>query len=198
MSPTIVLKGGKVRLVTGSPGGRTIPNTTLWVILNVLEFGMTPREAVESPRTHHQWFPDVLSLEGTSWDQATRDALKGMGHTIKVGGTQGDAHTIVVDEAGGDPWRRRPEAEDIEGGGGLISRSQAGTKARSTEVPGVNLQGGAGLRARRRSMKLDGRPVLEDRELGDDHDLVPDHVVRGFFVLFDVRFVGDPDVLADS
>ncbi len=62
-SPTIVLKDGKVRLVTGSPGGRTIPNTTLWVVLNVLEFGMTPREAVDSPRTHHAWFPDVLNLE---------------------------------------------------------------------------------------------------------------------------------------
>lgn len=48
-SPTIVLKDGKVRLVTGSPGGRTIPNTTLWVILNVLEFGLSPRDAVDAP-----------------------------------------------------------------------------------------------------------------------------------------------------
>ena len=111
MSPTIVLKGGKVRLVTGSPGGRTIPNTTLWVVLNVLEFGLKPREAVEAPRTHHAWFPDVLSLEGASWDAPTRDALKAMGHAVKVGGSQGDAHTIVVDEAGtihgvADPRRK--------------------------------------------------------------------------------------------
>ena len=69
-SPTIVLKDGKVRLVTGSPGGRTIPNTTLWVVLNVLEFGLTPREAVDAPRTHHPWFPDVLNLEGQSWSAA--------------------------------------------------------------------------------------------------------------------------------
>src|SRR4051794_41282384 len=63
-APTIVLRGGKVRLVTGSPGGRTIPNTTLWVVLNVLEFRLDPRAAVEAPRTHHQWFPDELRLEG--------------------------------------------------------------------------------------------------------------------------------------
>ncbi len=52
-SPTIVLKDGKVRLVTGSPGGRTIPNTTLWVVLNVLEFGLEPtrgrRGAADAP-----------------------------------------------------------------------------------------------------------------------------------------------------
>ncbi len=99
-SPTIVLKDGKVRVVTGSPGGRTIPNTTLWVLLNVLEFGLEPRAAVEAPRTHHQWFPDVLNLEGRSWPEATREALKARGHTIRTLAVQGDAHTIIVDDAG--------------------------------------------------------------------------------------------------
>ena len=99
MSPTLVLKDGKVRVVTGSPGGRTIPNTTLWVVLNVLEFGMSPTAAVEAARTHHQWFPDVLALEGT-WDAATTDALTAMGHKVRTGGIQGDAHTIVIDAAG--------------------------------------------------------------------------------------------------
>jgi gamma-glutamyltranspeptidase/glutathione hydrolase len=109
-SPTIVLKDGKVRLVTGSPGGRTIPNTTLWVLLNVLEFGMTGREAVDMPRTHHQWFPDVLSLEGSSWIPATRESLTKMGHKLKLGGIQGDAHSIVIDPDGtihGAPDLRR-------------------------------------------------------------------------------------------
>jgi gamma-glutamyltranspeptidase/glutathione hydrolase len=100
-SPTIVLKDGKVRLVTGSPGGRTIPNTTLWVVLNVLEFGLEPRAAVEAPRTHHQWFPDTLTLEGDAWDPAVRDALKAMGHTLRRVSVQGDAHSIVVDPASG-------------------------------------------------------------------------------------------------
>jgi gamma-glutamyltranspeptidase / glutathione hydrolase len=109
-SPTIVLRDGKVRLITGSPGGRTIPNTTLWVVLNVLEFGMTPRQAVDAPRTHHAWFPDVLSMEGSTWSADTREALTRMGHRLKVGGTQGDAHSIVVDSDGtihGAPDLRR-------------------------------------------------------------------------------------------
>ena len=109
-SPTIVLKDGKVRLVTGSPGGRTIPNTTLWVVLNVLEFELGPREAVDAPRTHHPWFPDVLRLEGEGWDKSTLDALRAMGHAVRAGGIQGDAHTIVVDPDGtihGVPDRRR-------------------------------------------------------------------------------------------
>ena len=114
-SPTIVLKDGKVRLVTGSPGGRTIPNTTLWVVLNIVEFGLTPEEAVHAPRTHHQWFPDVLHLEGQSWPAETREALTAMGHRLKMGGTQGDAHTIAVDPDGtihavADPRRKTSRA----------------------------------------------------------------------------------------
>jgi gamma-glutamyltranspeptidase/glutathione hydrolase len=102
-SPTIVLRDGRVRLVTGSPGGRTIPNTTLWVILNVLEFGQSGRAAVDAPRTHHPWFPDVLTLEGPAarWPESTRAALRELGHTLQIGGLQGDAHTIVVDQLTG-------------------------------------------------------------------------------------------------
>jgi gamma-glutamyltranspeptidase/glutathione hydrolase len=84
-------------VVTGSPGGRTIPNTALWVLLDLLEFELDPRAAIDAPRTHHQWFPDVLVLEGRSWPRATRQALGAMGHTLKEGNAQGDANTIVVD-----------------------------------------------------------------------------------------------------
>ena len=101
MAPTLVLEGGVVRVVTGSPGGRTIPNTTLWVLLNLLEFGLDPRAAVAAPRTHHAWFPDVLNLEGDAWPPATLEALRGMGHTLRIAGPQGDAHTIVVDRRTG-------------------------------------------------------------------------------------------------
>ena len=66
-SPTLLLKDGRVRIVTGSPGGRTIPNTALWVVLNLVEFGLDPGAAVSAPRTHHQWSPDVLNLEGHDW-----------------------------------------------------------------------------------------------------------------------------------
>jgi len=100
-TPTLVLKDGQVRLVTGSPGGRTIPNTVLWVVLGLLEFELSPREAVDAARTHHAWFPDVITLEGTSWPESTREALESMGHRVRLGGLQGDAHTIVVDPATG-------------------------------------------------------------------------------------------------
>jgi gamma-glutamyltranspeptidase/glutathione hydrolase len=113
-APTLVLRDGRVRLVTGSPGGRTIPNTVLWVVLGVLEFGRSPREAIDAPRTHHAWFPDVLSLEGGAWPAATIDALEAMGHRVRRGGVQGDAHSIVVDDAGaihGVADRRRATAK---------------------------------------------------------------------------------------
>jgi gamma-glutamyltranspeptidase/glutathione hydrolase len=110
-APTLVLKEGRVRVVTGSPGGRTIPNTTLWVVLNLLEFGLGTRAAVDLPRTHHQWFPDTLALEGRSWPEATRTALKAMGHVLASAERQGVANTIVVDPDGrqihGIPDRRR-------------------------------------------------------------------------------------------
>ncbi|AGA30523.1 gamma-glutamyltranspeptidase [Singulisphaera acidiphila DSM 18658] len=96
-TPTIVLKKGRVQLVTGSPGGRTIPNTVLWVVLNNLEFQLEPRESVDAVRTHHAWFPDVVALEGKGWPQETREALEKMGYRLRFGGIQGDAHTIVVD-----------------------------------------------------------------------------------------------------
>jgi len=96
-TPTLVIKDGRVRVVTGSPGGRTIPNTVLWVILNVLEFGLDARQAVDAPRTHHQWFPDRLSLEGRKWPAKTIEALEARGHRPSVVEHQGNANTIVVD-----------------------------------------------------------------------------------------------------
>lgn len=95
-SPTIVLRDGKVSLVTGSPGGRTIPNTTLWVILNWLEFGLDPRAAVEGFRTHHQWFPDRVVIERRFKDEQAIDALKSLGHTVTRSTAQGNANSIMV------------------------------------------------------------------------------------------------------
>jgi gamma-glutamyltranspeptidase/glutathione hydrolase len=96
-SPTLVLKDGRALVVTGSPGGRTIPNTTLWVVLNLLEFGLEPRAAVDASRTHHQWFPDRLLLEGRGWPEATRARLSALGHHLGTIDRQGTANTIVVD-----------------------------------------------------------------------------------------------------
>ncbi len=101
MTPTIVTRNGKVHVVTGSPGGRTIPNTTLWVVLGVLEFGLEPRAAVDAPRTHHQWFPDVLLLEGPSWTDADRAGLAALGHRVQSVAHLGIANSIMVDPATG-------------------------------------------------------------------------------------------------
>ncbi len=95
-----MLKDGKVQVVTGSPGGRTIPNTVLWVVLNLVEFGLEPRAAIDAPRTHHAWFPDVLVLEGSSWTERTKSALVALGYKLGTASHQGDANSIVVDQGG--------------------------------------------------------------------------------------------------
>ena len=97
MSPTIVAKDGKAFLVTGSPGGRTIINTVLCVTLNVLEFGMGIREAVDAPRTTHQWFPERVRFMGADDEKhkAMVEKLRSMGHEISPSNGQGDANSIL-------------------------------------------------------------------------------------------------------
>ncbi len=96
MTPVIVRKDGRAVLVTGSPGGRTIINTVLCVVLNVLEFGMPVRDAVDAPRLHHQWLPDVAKFEGVKEQPELVAKLKARGHAVEAH-RQGDAHTIWVD-----------------------------------------------------------------------------------------------------
>ncbi len=96
MVPTIVLKDGKPFLVTGSPGSSRIISTVAQVIMNVVDHGMNVQEAVNAPRVHHEWMPDVLYLEkGVSPD--TIRLLKEMGHSVTVGGPMGAASSILVD-----------------------------------------------------------------------------------------------------
>jgi gamma-glutamyltranspeptidase/glutathione hydrolase len=97
MTPTIVTRGGRVVLVTGSPGGRTIINTVLDVVLNVIEFRMNAREAVSAPRMDHQWLPDRVTVERGGIRDTDIERLRSMGHEVRIGGGQGDAHSIVVD-----------------------------------------------------------------------------------------------------
>lgn len=101
-TPTVVTKDGKLVLVTGSPGGRTIINTSLCVVLNMLEFDMGPAEAVKSPRLHHQWFPDQVQLERSAEFPELVKSLKALGHTVVDGKRQGDAHSIWVDGKTGE------------------------------------------------------------------------------------------------
>ena len=76
MSPTIVAKNGKPVLIIGSPGGRTIINTTLQVILNVIDHEMTVAEAIEAPRIHHQWLPDITSFEKLGISQIPKECMR--------------------------------------------------------------------------------------------------------------------------
>jgi gamma-glutamyltranspeptidase/glutathione hydrolase len=97
MTPVIVTRGGRVVLITGSPGGRTIINTVFCVLVNALEYDMPLREAVDAPRFHHAWMPDRLTLEkGVFTDHPALIAeLRRMGHVINPLPTgQGDAHSI--------------------------------------------------------------------------------------------------------
>jgi gamma-glutamyltranspeptidase/glutathione hydrolase len=95
-TPTIIARDGKVVLVTGSPGSRTIINTVLCVVVNVIDFDMDARAAVDAPRLHHQWFPDEVRFEGTRDHPDAVEKLKAMGHKV-ITIRQGDAHTIRVD-----------------------------------------------------------------------------------------------------
>ena len=99
MTPVVVSKNGRVTLITGSPGGRTIINTVFCVLLNVLEFEMPLRDAVDAPRFHHAWMPDTITMEAGLHEnhQQEINRLTEMGHHIDPKPKrQGDAHSISV------------------------------------------------------------------------------------------------------
>ncbi|MFN3996313.1 gamma-glutamyltransferase [Algoriphagus sp.] len=82
MTPTIVEKDGKLWMVVGTPGGSTIITSVLQTILHVAEFGMGMQEAVEYPRFHHQWLPDLVNFEPDSFDSVLIAILKSRGYII--------------------------------------------------------------------------------------------------------------------
>ena len=114
MSPTIVARDGRLVMVTGSPGGRTIINTVLHTILNVIDFGMNAQQAVDAPRFHHQWLPDRLFHERYGLSPDTVALLEARGHRLAARARQGAAHAIVLDADGdvlaGGVDRRRADA----------------------------------------------------------------------------------------
>ena len=102
MTPTIVARDGELVAVIGSPGGRTIINTVLHLVVNLVDFGQSPEEVVASKRLHHQWLPDVARLEDGYMSAEDAAELEAMGHAISWGRGQGIAHCIFVDPASGD------------------------------------------------------------------------------------------------
>lgn len=109
MSPTIVTKDGELYMVTGTPGGRTIINTVLQTIINVIDHGMNAQEANDAGRLHHQWLPDVVRYEPAAIPPDAARMLRAMGHTLRERGSIGAAQIIVVNgpwlEAGSDDRR---------------------------------------------------------------------------------------------
>lgn len=114
MTPTILAQGDRLVAVICSPGGRTIINTVLQLVLNIVDHRMGFPEAVEAGRIHHQWLPDRIRAEEGALSGSTVQALENMGHTMSVGGSQGLAHSILVDpltgERVGTPDARNPDA----------------------------------------------------------------------------------------
>jgi len=102
MSPSILAKDGALVAVIGTPGGRTIINTTLQLILNMVDFRMSITEAVAAPRIHQQWLPDRIRIESNGISAQLQSQLEQMGHIVQVGGRQGSANSIGVDLTTGE------------------------------------------------------------------------------------------------
>jgi gamma-glutamyltranspeptidase/glutathione hydrolase len=96
MSPTVVMHDGKLVMITGSPGGSTIISTTMESILNVIEYGMDVKQAIDAPRIHMQWYPDEIFAEPGAFTPEVRSALQAMGYRIRDIRQMGDIAAIVV------------------------------------------------------------------------------------------------------
>lgn len=99
MSPTIVLKNGKAVLVAGTPGGTTIPTSVFQTIVDIIDFKLSPSDAVNYPKFHHQWLPDQVDVEETFPD-STKKALGKMGYKIVLRHSIGRTEVIRVKEDG--------------------------------------------------------------------------------------------------
>ena len=101
MTPTIVLKDGKLFLVLGSPGGPTIITTVANVVMGVIDFGLDIQESVNAPRFHNQWLPDEILVEDRL-SPDTMSILRSKGHQVKVEHFWGDGECIMVDPKTGE------------------------------------------------------------------------------------------------
>ncbi len=116
MSPTIVLKDGKLLMVLGSPGGPRIISTVANILMGVLDYGLDIQQAVNAPRFHHQWEPDEIDIERNGISPDTIKLLQAQGHTIKEQGYWSDGECIAIDLKTGE----RLGAPDGRGGGKAV------------------------------------------------------------------------------
>lgn len=99
MTPTLVLKDNKPYIVVGTPGGTTIPTQVFQTLVNLLEFGLSPEDAVYKPKFHHQWVPDSLYIE-KGFPLPVQDALKKMGYGLKPRNGIGRTELILLHSNG--------------------------------------------------------------------------------------------------
>lgn len=116
MTPTIVTRNDSLLLLTGSPGGSTIITTVMQVISNVVDFDMDIKEAVVAPRIHHQWKPNVITIERYGIAKETLQRLTRMGHVVRTRRSIGAAQSIWVDPQTG--WYHG--AVDVRGAAGAV------------------------------------------------------------------------------
>ena len=101
MTPTIVLRNGQLSFVTGSPGGPTIISATLLTVLNWMRLGMDAQSAIDAPRFHHQWLPDVVLMEKL-FSPEMEEQMKARGYTVKRKGHIGLVNAIGIDPKTGE------------------------------------------------------------------------------------------------
>jgi gamma-glutamyltranspeptidase/glutathione hydrolase len=101
MTPTIVARDGVPIFATGTPGGKTIINTTMQTILNVIDHGMTIAEAIEAPRIHHQWLPDRTLMERRGFSPDTLALYEKLGHPTRLTDSIGSAMGVYHDRSAG-------------------------------------------------------------------------------------------------
>ncbi|HAN38470.1 MAG TPA: gamma-glutamyltransferase [Chitinophagaceae bacterium] len=109
MTPTLVLKDNQPYLVVGTPGGTTIPTSVLQTLINIIDFDMSAAEAINAPKFHHQWLPDVVYVE-KNVAPSLIEHLQAMGYSITPRGNIGRTEVIRV-----LPYGKRETAADIRG-----------------------------------------------------------------------------------
>jgi gamma-glutamyltranspeptidase/glutathione hydrolase len=102
MSPTIVVKDGKLFMVLGSPGGPRIITTVANILMGVIDYGLSIQEAVNAPRFHHQWLPDSISMERVGFSPDTIRLLSNRGHKLDFTGYWSDGECIAIDQKTGE------------------------------------------------------------------------------------------------
>lgn len=115
MSPTLVMKGDGVVMSIGAAGGPTIITQVLLGVLNTLDHGMSPKDALAQPRVHHQWSPDVLRIERNT-PQPVLDDLKAKGHQLEILERFGACQIIARDAKGGFTGASDPRVPGLAAG----------------------------------------------------------------------------------